>query len=314
MLVALDAQEQLVVAFNTKDKNADYFCPECGERVILKRGNIKIPHFAHAVNSHCSYGQGETQEHLEVKRYLYEYFRQRGIEVHLEFREWDDIRPDVAAKINDNWVGFEVQKSVIDISKIQERMRRNEEHGVYVIWILPQNMYDVIKDGKNFYLSDWQKYLMKLYYGNLYVYGDGNIHAIKCNKPLKRYSPFYATHDMVVDLLNDFKCRYKPEYYNLPSCHIYNLSWDGSQEQKRHEVEHTVSNTDNLYLDDGPLRFSTRVWEETNRKWDEMETPDNTVIEAIKVPALDYLASNGLLENIDGSRMCYVDFERKRSC
>jgi len=32
----------------------DYFCPSCGTFAILKRGEIKVPHFAHKENSSCT--------------------------------------------------------------------------------------------------------------------------------------------------------------------------------------------------------------------------------------------------------------------
>lgn len=48
-------------------KNTRYYCPNCGELVILKAGNIKKPHFAHKHTGQCSY---ETVIHKVAKRIL----------------------------------------------------------------------------------------------------------------------------------------------------------------------------------------------------------------------------------------------------
>ena len=250
VLVALDANGNRVVALDTTDKQAEYFCPKCGERVILKRGSVKIPHFAHEIKSDCTYGEGESQEHLEVKQWLYEYFKQRGIEAYPEFRQWDDIRPDVAVKIGGRWVGFEIQKSMISIEDIQDRMERNRNHGVSVLWILPQSMYDKMKNGNDFRLWKWQQYLMDLYDGTLFVYGNGSVHAIKCENA-ERYhdeywfegewhggyyyelqSTFNVVNDMVVFLEMNFECENKPKNKEYPPCMLYRLNYKASQDLK----------------------------------------------------------------------------------
>ncbi len=43
------------------DNQQQFFCPDCGEKLIRKAGKIKIPHFAHSQNTEC-YGlsEGET--------------------------------------------------------------------------------------------------------------------------------------------------------------------------------------------------------------------------------------------------------------
>ena len=39
--------EESVTARDCTDRTLDYLCPECRSQVILKRGKIKVPHFAH---------------------------------------------------------------------------------------------------------------------------------------------------------------------------------------------------------------------------------------------------------------------------
>lgn len=51
------------------DRDASYRCPDCGERVILKRGPIKRVHFAHLpdLTQICDFAAGETEDHHRAK-------------------------------------------------------------------------------------------------------------------------------------------------------------------------------------------------------------------------------------------------------
>lgn len=60
---ALDLTDQLCDP-TTADRGNDYRCPVCKERVILKRGKIKVPHFAHKINEICN---PETVTHQAAK-------------------------------------------------------------------------------------------------------------------------------------------------------------------------------------------------------------------------------------------------------
>lgn len=56
------------------EKNIKYTCPQCNKIAILKKGNIRIPHFAHKVdtNSGCNYYNhpGESDIHKLAKHTL----------------------------------------------------------------------------------------------------------------------------------------------------------------------------------------------------------------------------------------------------
>lgn len=53
-----------------------FHCPQCGERVRLKVGSIRIPHFAHEAESTCSanFSEGESIPHLQGKQVLHSLF------------------------------------------------------------------------------------------------------------------------------------------------------------------------------------------------------------------------------------------------
>ena len=53
MLFAIDKDGNRVYIKNTHVKQ-EYFCPECGERLVLKKGQVRTHHFAHPPHSECT--------------------------------------------------------------------------------------------------------------------------------------------------------------------------------------------------------------------------------------------------------------------
>lgn len=70
---ALDNENHLICAEGA-EKGRDYFCPSCGEKMILRKGTIRRPHFAHKVNTeHCSY---ESYLHIIAKKQICKCFNE----------------------------------------------------------------------------------------------------------------------------------------------------------------------------------------------------------------------------------------------
>jgi len=57
-------KESNIVGPEAAEKDKSYFCPSCGDVIILKRGEIKVPHFAHKSNGVCNQ---ETITHKTAK-------------------------------------------------------------------------------------------------------------------------------------------------------------------------------------------------------------------------------------------------------
>ncbi len=53
MLFAVD-KNNIRTHIKDSKKGEDYFCPICHEKLIARRGKIKIHHFAHDKNSNCT--------------------------------------------------------------------------------------------------------------------------------------------------------------------------------------------------------------------------------------------------------------------
>lgn len=66
------------------NKNNNYKCVECNQKVIFKKGNIKRPHFAHHSHSKCSYYDhpNESQIHKDAKRRIISWLEKH---IELEF-------------------------------------------------------------------------------------------------------------------------------------------------------------------------------------------------------------------------------------
>lgn len=139
-----------VYAEECHDRKVDYRCPECGEKVILAKGSVKIPHFKHEAHTACEYS-GETMEHLRVKAWLYRNLKRRpDIEVvEAECSRFKGIRPDVAFKLQGKWVGFEIQRSGISKEEIIDRCEKYARNNVYILWVATEKLYKKIYDTKN---------------------------------------------------------------------------------------------------------------------------------------------------------------------
>jgi competence protein CoiA len=125
-----------VIARSESRSNAPFNCPECSNEVILRKGMIRIHHFAHKPPFTCSYGAGETDAHRRCKIAIYDALlqapnvRKPGLE-----RSLMTVRPDVRAYINDVPIAIEVQISALSLDSIIRRTIEYARQGVYLLWL-----------------------------------------------------------------------------------------------------------------------------------------------------------------------------------
>ncbi|KUO78000.1 MAG: hypothetical protein APF81_17405 [Desulfosporosinus sp. BRH_c37] len=57
--------------------NNELICEDCGQQVILRAGDVRIPHFAHKPGTKvlCSYDERDSEDHRRAKKIFYQYFR-----------------------------------------------------------------------------------------------------------------------------------------------------------------------------------------------------------------------------------------------
>lgn len=180
MLKALIGDEA-VISLDCTNKTLEYRCPECGERVILKRGTKKVPHFAHEAHAACL-NSGESIHHIRAKAWLFDHLRKddRVEEVDAECTRWPGIRPDVAYKLKnrDFWVGVEFQRSGISDLDIVDRCSRYKENGVYIMWCVTEDVFHKVspRDACKFdevKVNDQIKAFIKCHDGLFGFTGDG---------------------------------------------------------------------------------------------------------------------------------------------
>lgn len=140
MLVAYNGMLMRIVAANASRDGA-YTCPGCREPVILKRGEIVTPHFAHAMRDttavRCPYPP-ESPEHLAAKHLIWR---------ELEHRPWVnriDLEVPIGSRRADAWVettrgnriAIEIQASSIRVEEMRAKMLDYRARGVLVLYVV----------------------------------------------------------------------------------------------------------------------------------------------------------------------------------
>lgn len=125
---------QLVSAMDA-DRQESYFCPGCGQPVVIKRGTIKIAHFAHLRATCNSMAENESGNHLKGKLAFQQMAEDENVEGQLEtyFREIDQ-RADVY--LPTQRLAVEYQCSGITQKRLTERTSGYKSLGIDVIWVL----------------------------------------------------------------------------------------------------------------------------------------------------------------------------------
>ncbi|WP_153731993.1 competence protein CoiA [Sporosarcina obsidiansis] len=147
LLTARTAVGELVVLTMNKDldslrewrKNETFFCPQCNQQLLLKVGDVVIPHFAHYQHTNCreSFAEGESPTHLLGKSQLFELFSRHTLEVKLEpFLKDVRQRPDLLVTWRGTEVPIEFQCSVIPLTDVQQRNAGYSMLNMLPIWII----------------------------------------------------------------------------------------------------------------------------------------------------------------------------------
>ncbi|TWT27988.1 competence protein CoiA [Planomicrobium sp. CPCC 101110] len=124
------AKEELAII----KKSSQFYCPVCGSSVIMKIGEVKLPHFSHKSLSRCdSYSEPESSLHLQGKNLLFQFFKSQNLPVELE-KYLPAIRQR-ADLLVDGHIAVEFQCSSIPASQIAGRSNGYSRLGMSAIWI-----------------------------------------------------------------------------------------------------------------------------------------------------------------------------------
>jgi competence protein CoiA len=139
MLAAVDANGNPVVLAGPDAKQialsvkkTSHFCPQCGRPVVIKAGDVNIPHFAHESYSSCdSFSEHESPRHLSAKLDLFNWIT-RTHDAMMEARLPDGSqRPDILS----GTIAVEYQCSTISASLFRVRTEKYRARGLKPFWI-----------------------------------------------------------------------------------------------------------------------------------------------------------------------------------
>ena len=172
MLCGISTQkEQKVFAFQVTKVDGPFHCPSCRHELIVKKGKIKVHHFAHKPPFNCSRGQGETEAHRKCKFSIYQQLGQLDNVADLDVeKDFGSVVADVYCKIDNVPVAIEVQRSMLSINDITRRTSEYAKLGVHVIWLALFNKK--LNDDK-YSPSAWEKWLHATYFGRTYYWVEG---------------------------------------------------------------------------------------------------------------------------------------------
>ncbi|ATP39123.1 hypothetical protein CSE16_03265 [Solibacillus sp. R5-41] len=147
MLVALTEQQQLYQLDRwtpqekllALKKTTRFYCPQCKALLILKVGQIKIPHFAHIKKSDCDtlFSEGESYAHLLGKQHLQELFQKLQLQPVLEpYLPAIQQRPDLLITKGTQKYAIEFQCSRLSSQYFQKRTKGYKDIQIMPIWII----------------------------------------------------------------------------------------------------------------------------------------------------------------------------------
>lgn len=118
-----------------------FFCPICGEIVILKLGDKRIWHFSHQKEASCPQNyERESAYHMAGKLQLYHWLTGKGLAAVLEeFIPNCRQRADIAFKVGSKKYAIEYQCSPISEVLFKARTKGYFSSGITPIWIMGGN-------------------------------------------------------------------------------------------------------------------------------------------------------------------------------
>ena len=237
---------QKVMARDSVKSHGPFLCPKCHSQTVLRKGRVKVHHFAHKPPVFCQYGQGESDVHRECKQSLFNCLSQIPAIGACELeKDLGKVIPDVFFMNANTKIAIEIQISSLTMERIMERTEEYGILGIYVLWlpIMNNSLYS------NAYAPrHWERWLHATYYGRVYYWIHGlTVAAIHFDdyqlwvegsqwytsdgeetsaggyfKKSKRYRT--PNHGPNLHLLDDFRYTYRSAWTGgniiVPSCRI----------------------------------------------------------------------------------------------
>lgn len=198
MLTAVSDKGEKVVGWKADKKNS-YYCPSCEEKLILRQGEIKVHHFSHIAETKCLYTVGETEEHLWMKKFLYQEFSKVNFykDIELEYKVGNQISDIYLVNGQDKKISVECQVSSLDIAEFRKKTAYYSYQGIYTLWIfsgnseLDKRLIKLVhtKGARlNYTSSEVERKCHRWYYGRIYYFYNDKIYAVHFH-PVEKWVP-----------------------------------------------------------------------------------------------------------------------------
>jgi|GEM_PF-1087232 len=114
----------------------DYFCPICGEKMVLKKGDVREYHFAHPAKSKCT----DNWHYEEMSVWHLNWQNRFPAETQEVVKELDRKKHRADVLIENKKIVFEFQHSPLTPEEFEDRNKFYNTLGYKVIWI-----FDVVE-------------------------------------------------------------------------------------------------------------------------------------------------------------------------
>ncbi|MDY0270585.1 competence protein CoiA [Trichloromonas sp.] len=162
------SDERKVFARESTKEESPFVCPRCKNELVIRKGNIKIHHFAHKPPFNCSHGEGETEAHRRCKESIYNNLKSKTNVTHVDVEaDLGSLVADIYAVINGAPVAIEVQKSNISVNEITRRTTEYHKAGISVLWLA---LFNDRLNNERYSPGAWEKWCHAVYFGRVYYW------------------------------------------------------------------------------------------------------------------------------------------------
>ena len=135
-------------------------CIGCGGKMVFVNATKRVKHFRHKATP-CNFFAGETEEHLRMKKYFFDLFKDQGAV--LETRVGKYIADVLIPQYH---VAIECQRGM-DYDYVLDKLKYYTDNGFYCLWVLPASRLSEKRRR-----SETEKFLHNIYKGKVF-YCDG---------------------------------------------------------------------------------------------------------------------------------------------
>lgn len=227
MLTAVNDKGEKIIGWEAEKKDS-YYCPSCEEKLILRQGEIKVHHFSHVAETKCQYTVGETEEHLWMKKFLYQEFSKSDFykDIELEYKVNSQIADIHLVNRLDKRIVVECQVSNLDIAEFRKKTAYYSYQGVYTVWVFSGNneldrrlIKLVHTNGSrlNYTSGEVERKCHRWYYGRIYYFYNDRIYAVHFY-PIESWIPSSCDECLEqAECKDTSQCpKYKAGYFHRP--------------------------------------------------------------------------------------------------